>query len=186
MFMAAVARRRFDANKKCTFDGKIEICPFVETEPAKRNSKNRAKGTMVTKPIESVDKEEIRRIMFEKLYPAIRKKWPIDSQNRPIFIQQDNAKPHLSEHDEDVVKEGNRDGFKIQLKPQPANSPDFNVLDLGFFNSIQSLQHEASPTSIDELIDAVEQALADDRPETLDNVFFIVSKGNGELDEGTW
>lgn len=38
---------------------------------------------------------------------------------------------------------------------QPPNSPDLNVLDLGFFSSIQALQHRESPNSIDELVTAV-------------------------------
>jgi hypothetical protein len=48
-----------------------------------------------------------------------------------------------------------RSMFDIELISQPANSPDLNVLDLGFFNSIQSLQHQYSPRTIDEMIDAV-------------------------------
>ena len=39
---------------------------------------------------------------------------------------------------------------------QPPNSPDFNILDLGFFNSIQSLQQQKRMTDIDELITAVD------------------------------
>ena len=46
MFMAAVARPRFDFTKKHLFDGKIGIWPFVYQEAAKQNSKNRTKGTM--------------------------------------------------------------------------------------------------------------------------------------------
>ena len=42
------------------------------------------------------------------------------------------------------------------LQPQPPNSLDLNVLDLGFFNSIQNLQHEQLTSIIDELISAVE------------------------------
>ena len=39
---------------------------------------------------------------------------------------------------------------------QPLTSLDFNVLDLGFFNTIQSLQHKEAPTTVDDLIKAVE------------------------------
>ena len=48
--------------------------------------------------------------------------------------------------------------FDIQLTCQPANSPDLNVLDLGFFNSIQSLQHQSAPRTIDELITVVQDS----------------------------
>lgn len=36
MFLAAVARPRFDSNKNCTFNGKIGIWPFVFQQEAKR------------------------------------------------------------------------------------------------------------------------------------------------------
>ena len=36
--------------------------------------------------------------------------------------------------------------------------PDFNVLDLGFFNAIQSLQHQKCPKTIDELVSDVHEA----------------------------
>lgn len=49
MFLAAVARPRFDAEKNITFDGKIGIFPFVTEKPAERSSVNRPKGTMETK-----------------------------------------------------------------------------------------------------------------------------------------
>lgn len=39
------------------------------------------------------------------------------------------------------------------MKSESSKSPDFNVLNLGFFNSIQSLQHQTSPNNIDELIE---------------------------------
>jgi hypothetical protein len=47
MFLAAVARPRFDANGNVIFDGKLGIWPFTYQEAAKRNSKNREAGTMV-------------------------------------------------------------------------------------------------------------------------------------------
>ena len=50
---------------------------------------------------------------------------------------------------------------------QPANSPDLNVLDLGFFNSIQSLQQRRCARNIDSLISAVESALYDVCPASL-------------------
>jgi len=43
MFMAAVARPRYDHAKKQYFDGKIGLWPFIYKEPAKRTSKNRTK-----------------------------------------------------------------------------------------------------------------------------------------------
>jgi len=39
---------------------------------------------------------------------------------------------------------------------QPLNSPDLDLLDLGFFNAIQSLQHNVCPTTVEELVSAAE------------------------------
>ena len=41
---------------------------------------------------------------------------------------------------------------------QPANSLDLNVLDLGFFSVIQSVQHKESPKTVEELVNAVVKA----------------------------
>lgn len=38
---------------------------------------------------------------------------------------------------------------------QPPYSPDFNVLDLGYFRAIQTLQHKEAPKTVDELVRAV-------------------------------
>lgn len=40
---------------------------------------------------------------------------------------------------------------------QPANSPDLNVLDLGFFSVIQSLRYKDYVRIIDELVIVVEK-----------------------------
>lgn len=45
MFLAVITRPRFDANGHCIFDGKLGIFPFTYTEPAKRWSPNRDRGT---------------------------------------------------------------------------------------------------------------------------------------------
>jgi len=49
------------------------------------------------------------------------------------------------------------DGFDMRLVCQPANSSDFNVLDLGFFNSIQSIQYKTSSKTTEELVAAVDE-----------------------------
>lgn len=151
MFMAAVARPRYEPHRKTVFNGKIGIWPFVTHEPAKRNSKNRAKGTLVI--------------------PAIKEKWPKGRAHSSIIIQQDNAKPHLAENDAELLAECQKGGWDISFRCQPPNSPDFNVLDLGFFNSIQALQHQNAPKSIDDLIECVHKAFEDLEWTSLDDVF---------------
>ena len=52
---------------------------------------------------------------------------------------------------------------------QPPNNYDFNVLDLGFFNTIQSLRQKDAPKNVDELISAVIGAYNQISRETLNN-----------------
>jgi hypothetical protein len=158
MFLTVVARPRFDAQKREIFSGKIGVFPLVTQEPAKRNSVNRASGTLETKPITSVTRPIIKSFMIDKVVPAMKEIWPIEERGFPIFIQQDNARTHIDINDEDFRRVASQDGFDIRLMCQPANSPDLNVLDLGFFNAIQSLQHKEAPNSIDELVKAVENS----------------------------
>ncbi|KAI5406026.1 hypothetical protein KIW84_052690 [Lathyrus oleraceus] len=77
---------------------------------------------------------------------------------KKIFIQQDNARSHISKDDPDFCRAASESEFDIQLTCQPPNSPDLNVLDLGFFNAIQSLQQKEPVKSIDELVSAVQKA----------------------------
>ncbi|KAI5410613.1 hypothetical protein KIW84_055943 [Lathyrus oleraceus] len=52
-------------------------------------------------------------------------------------ITTDNARTHIN-HDDPLFREAaTKDGFDIRLMCQPANSPDLNILDLGFFSAIQ-------------------------------------------------
>ncbi|KAH7842117.1 hypothetical protein Vadar_001649 [Vaccinium darrowii] len=71
MFLAAVARPRFDATRSEEFMGKIRIFPFTFKEPAKRNSKNRAASTLETKAITTVTKEIYCSYLIEKVLSAI-------------------------------------------------------------------------------------------------------------------
>jgi hypothetical protein len=157
MFLAAVARPRFDAQGNVLFNGKIGMFPLVTQEPAKRSSVNRPAGTLETKPIQSVTKDVIRKFFVEKILPAIKEKWPREEIGQPIFIQQDNARTHIDCNDEEFCRAASQDGFDIRLMRQPPNSPDLNVLDLGYFRSIQSLQQKESTNTIDELLAAVER-----------------------------
>ncbi|KAI3708174.1 hypothetical protein L2E82_37296 [Cichorium intybus] len=173
MFLAAVARPRFNASGDEIFSGKIGIYPFTRLEPAKRSSKNCVAGTLETKPILSVTKEVTRSWLIEKVLPDIRAKWP-GSQLGPIFIQQDNAKPHIDVNDIEFLEAASRDGFDIRLSFQPPNSPDLNVLDLGFFRAIQSLQEQEVLGTIDELVHAVKTAFERMESQQLNNVFLTL------------
>lgn len=151
MFLTAVSRPRFDANGDCTFDGNIGCFPLVTYEPAKRSSVNWPAGTMEMKPIASITKEVIRDFMINK--------WPQEDMNKPIYIQQDNACPHLGPTDQLFHEASQQDGFDIQLICQPPNSPDLNILDLGFFRAIQSIQYKKVTKTPADHVKAVEEVL---------------------------
>ncbi|KAF2310203.1 hypothetical protein GH714_007196 [Hevea brasiliensis] len=138
MFLVAIARPRLDAQGNELFYGKIGVFPFVTHELAERTSFNKAAGTLETKPITSVRKDVIRPYLIEKVLPAIKAKWPREDSSHPIFIQQDNARTHIDKNDDEFCRAAAQDGFDIRLLCQPPNSPDLNVLDLGFFSAIQS------------------------------------------------
>ena len=171
MFLAAVAIPRIDPHTKCLFDGKLGIWPFTIKEAAKRNSKNRAKGTMVTKAVESITKDVVKQMILEKVIPAVKQNWPVGRRGEKIYIQQDNARPHPSGKDKDISSACTADNWNIECVFQPANSPDMNILDLGYFNSIQSLQQKMVAKNIDELIGNVQKSFENLTPVTLNNVW---------------
>ncbi|ETV92737.1 hypothetical protein H310_13158 [Aphanomyces invadans] len=123
MFLAAVARPRYDHHLKRMFDGKLGIWPFVKRIPATRNSKNRPKGTLVTTPL-NVD---------AKVYTA-RFSTMSSPQSRPSFLvpvcnvvfssnKTTQARTELCRRV--LVANGVQ---SIGIADQLPNSPDFNVL----------------------------------------------------------
>ena len=128
--------------------------PFVREVPAQRRSDNRPKGTLETKAIK-VDKKVMREFIIDKVLPAIVDAWPEKDPGEVIFIQQDNAKPHIFPTDPDFLAAVAKIGLDIRLIQQPARSPDLNVLDLGFFNSLQSITNRLTPKTLQDLIKGV-------------------------------
>ena len=132
MFLCAVVRPCFNTCSNSWWDGKLGIWPIGDWEPAKRKSKNRPKGMPVWKN-KIITKEVYRDLLITKLIQSILEKWPRrDRLSRKIFIQQDGAKNHISCDDKlfnDALVEK---GINTTLYTQAANSPDVNLLDLGF------------------------------------------------------
>ncbi len=174
MFLCAVARPRYDHHRKSYFDGKIGLWPFVEHVPVKSSSRNRPAGTLQTKPI-TVTQDVCRSFSLGMVFPAIMNKWPA-YKHHPVYVQEDNARHHVPSHDQEMREKGREDGWNIVLCNQPANSPDFNVLDLGFFNAIHSLQHQAAAENIGDLLKAVETALGEIHPRKLGDIFLTLQK----------
>ncbi|KAF0701534.1 Aste57867_8015 [Aphanomyces stellatus] len=122
--------------------------PFVRLAPAVRNSRNRRAGTMVTKLV-NVDAAVYRDFVINKVVPAIKASFP--SASKRVVLQHDNATPHGSVTDRDLEAVSS-DGWTFVVRAQPPNSPDLNVLDLGFFASIQSLQYKTMSRTVDDVI----------------------------------
>ncbi|XP_021765211.1 uncharacterized protein LOC110729705 [Chenopodium quinoa] len=128
MFIAMIGKPLYARDGTLLHDGKYGIFPLVKKQLAKKKSKNREAGTLETKP-----------------------------QNVPknVKIQWDNARPHQIPKDEEFIADCHANGFNIEMVYRPALSPDLNVLDLGLFKVIQSLQYQAFPTTLDDLIKEV-------------------------------
>lgn len=168
MFLCAVARPRGN------FDGKLGIWPFAVLTPAACSSRNRPRGALEWKGY-NVDKDAYKRMIIDKVVPAIKERWPAKSRNLPIKIQHDNAKPHLGlGEDPEFVAAATENGWNISIYAQPPNSPDTNVLDLGFFNGIQALQHTMPSSNTGDLIAAVQTAFQNYEPQKLNNSFLTM------------
>ena len=91
-------------------------------------------------------------------------KWPNcdwNDNNKKVIIQHDGAPSHAAferqQYWEQLVESiGVKD--KVILVKQPPNSPDTNVLDLGFFRSLQANYYLKNPKNELDIIRFVEQA----------------------------
>lgn len=121
--------------------------------------------------------------MIEKVVPATRAKWPdntvgakdlAEDNKNIIAIQEDNATPHGGSEDLEwkclLVDPNER--VLIESREQPANSPDTNLCDLGFFRALAANYWQQSPaTTINELIANVEKAYNEYDPILLNRIW---------------
>ncbi|XP_021756158.1 uncharacterized protein LOC110721328 [Chenopodium quinoa] len=140
MFMGMIEKPLYDAQGHLIHDGKYGIFSFVFQQTAKKKSKNREAGTIETKTNQNINREAIREMLVNNVKPAIVSKWPANMP-KDVVIQWDNSRPHQVPQDEEFIAAITQGGFNIRIVLQPAQSPDLNVLDLGLFRVIQSLQH---------------------------------------------
>ena len=154
MLLCAVARPRYDTNKNTWFDGKIGIWPIGKWEPAKQSSKKHAKGTPVWKN-QCITQDVYCEYLIQKFLPAVKERWPM--RNGRIQLQQDGAKSHILEDNVEFKEAVDKIGLNLTVYAQSPNSPDTNILDLGFFRAIQSFNDDC-PANEEELIKSVEKA----------------------------
>ncbi|RAW20637.1 hypothetical protein PC110_g22920 [Phytophthora cactorum] len=171
MFLAAVARPRYDFHRKQYFDGKLGIWPIVEETKAARSSANRPKGAIVTKSV-TMTRKRYRTLLIENV-----------SQQSELRCQ-DNAGPYVLKDDSELEAAGSIGGWTIKMRCQPPRSPDLNVLDLGYFSSIQALQYRKACYDTSSLITAVHEAFQELRDPR--QVFCYATESNGGCSTKWW
>jgi len=158
MFLCALARPKYNNTTRQWFDGLIGIYPVGELSMYQRRSATHQRGDIMWQNL-NMDRDEYQRMIVDLVLPDIKRKMPL---NNNIILQQDGASAHLPP-DDPVFKAkvaelygGNEDAVKLYT--QPAQSPDLNINDLGFFHSLQSIYYQKSPKNSIELIEIVEEA----------------------------
>ena len=101
---------------------------FYYLRACQKELKEQKEGILETKPIQSITKEHMRSMLIINVLLTIRAKRP-HGMSKHIFIQQDNAKPHIAHNDREFMEKAMKDDFLIQFVQQPPNSPNMNVLD---------------------------------------------------------
>jgi hypothetical protein len=120
--------------------------------------------------------------LFTKVISAILSKWP--RTNRTIRIQHDNAPEHIGadrfkELWEEKKAQLHLDNspdfeFRIELYCQPPNSPDLNVLDLGVFAALKSLQWKEEAKNVSLMVERVTRIFDEWPAQKLNNVFLTL------------
>ncbi len=179
MVLCAVARPRFDPDTGRFWDGKIGVYAFVVEHIAQRNSVNRPAGTVELRN-HNVTRDVYRKTLIEKVLPDIRRKWPRSffehqhQRSRVIYLQQDNAKPHIKGNDTEFCAAARIGGWKIEMTNQPPNLPDLNVLNLGLFNALDKIQKKTKSKNIEQLVTAVTNAFDELPWETINDCFLTL------------
>ena len=122
---------------------------------------HRLRGAWELKPADSVDRNKSREYLVKYLLPAIKEKWPESDRWSTIYVQQDNARSHILPDDPIFMQEAARGGWDIKMIYQPPNSPDLNILDLGWFASTQAMFHKKMPKTLAEIVQKVNESLAE-------------------------
>ncbi|CAM9779712.1 unnamed protein product, partial [Heterosigma akashiwo] len=179
MFLCVVARPML-AHGRLT-DGKVGCWPVGQLKQQQKVSKNAAAGTWKFVN-ETIDYEGYKRMVIDRVLPALWAGCPrslshfANGQPKVLYIQDDGACAHgkLAE-DPEFLAACTAGGFDFQLRRQPSQSPDLNVLDLGFFNHLQSLTWRRKFFKSPEgLIKAAYRAWLDSPNEALNDVFLTL------------
>ncbi|RHY30254.1 hypothetical protein DYB32_004459 [Aphanomyces invadans] len=64
--------------------------------------------------------------------------------------------------------------YQYSIARQPPNSPDLNALDVGFFNSLQTLRYQKKTRTIPELLEAVQESLDELDERVIEDTFLTL------------
>ena len=84
---------------------------------------------------------------LDRMYAALRRKYPALVNRKRALMQQDNAKPHTARQTKEKIKE--LDG--IELLPHPAYSPDLAPSDYHLFRSMAHFLRGRSFNNLDDV-----------------------------------
>ncbi|RHY17568.1 hypothetical protein DYB32_010496, partial [Aphanomyces invadans] len=171
MFLTVVARPRHDYERGFSFEGKIGMWPFDRYLPTLRNSRNRPIGALEATLV-NVDAAVYREFMTTRVVPAIKALFP--SANQRVVYQHDNPTPHRAITNEEVLASVSTDGWTFVERRQPPNSPDLNVLDLGFFCVDPVARYKMVSRSIDGVILSTLAAFQALSSEKIENVYLTL------------
>ena len=99
--------------------------------------------------------------------------WPADDIG-PVLIQQDNARARILPGDAKFAEAVATTGLDIRIILQPPNSLDMTALDLGYFTSLESLTDCRAPTTIEELIQGVQEEFDEYDAGKLNRIFLTL------------
>ena len=139
MFLSAVARPRPG------FDGRIGkgLWRVAAKKTAKRRSKNHERDEEFDEDT-TMTSELYFKLMRDSVFPAIVSAFAGQPSIKTVVVQQDGARPHTGK---DVVGRLNAIGAtltpKLEVRTQPAQSPDMNVNDLALFRGLDVLVRKA-------------------------------------------
>ena len=73
-------------------------------------------------------------MLKKQVIPTIQRKWP--RKRGIVFLQHDNASAHKSSYTADLLHKMQPDRLDIEIRVQLPYFPDFNILDLGFVDTL--------------------------------------------------
>jgi len=120
-------------------------------------------------------------MIIEEVLPAIVEKCPIAMLNEGVRIQQDHATSHIKHDYAAFLAAVTATGVDIKIYSQPPNSPDLNVLDLGFFNSLQSMVAKEGTRNKQVLIETVKNKFDNYPYSKINRVFLSLQMAMQEI-----